>query len=290
MKFILKPNNRNATDEELLDDLKKVSSELNKESFTQSEYDKIGRYSSGTIKKRLGWNNALEKAGLEPSTQKNVPDEKILEDLKKVAEQIAPLKLTSIKYNELGKYSRGIIERRFGWNNALQKLGLEISNLQNISNKELFENMEQVWIKFGGQPSISKFSKPLSKYSSHTYTTRFGSWPKALEAFVEYINSENSITQESEESKTTSETVQEIEPIFKHKTKRNPSERLKVLVLMRDGNKCRLCGRILVGDEIHFDHIKPWSKGGETVLENLQVLCAKHNLAKGNMNYPDNKD
>ena len=52
---------------------------------------------------------------------------------------------------------------------------------------------------------------------------------------------------------------------------------------MRDGNKCRLCGITVTGENIHFDHIKPWSKGGETVLENLQVLCNVHNLAKGNL-------
>ena len=72
---------------------------------------------------------------------------------------------------------------------------------------------------------------------------------------------------------------------FKHKTKRFPSERLKVQVLMRDGNKCRLCGVILTGDNIHFDHILAWSKGGETTLANIQVLCKTHNLAKGNIGY-----
>lgn len=54
---------------------------------------------------------------------------------------------------------------------------------------------------------------------------------------------------------------------------------------MRDGNSCRLCGITLTGDNIHFYHIKPWSKGGETTLENLQILCDKHNLAKGNLDY-----
>jgi 5-methylcytosine-specific restriction endonuclease McrA len=39
----------------------------------------------------------------------------------------------------------------------------------------------------------------------------------------------------------------------------------------------------VTGDDIHFDHITPWAKGGETVLENIQVLCAKHNLAKGDV-------
>ncbi len=54
---------------------------------------------------------------------------------------------------------------------------------------------------------------------------------------------------------------------------------------MRDGNKCRICGVECSGGlhNIHFDHIIPWSKGGETVLENLQVLCSSCNEAKGNM-------
>ena len=61
------------------------------------------------------------------------------------------------------------------------------------------------------------------------------------------------------------------------------SSRLKVQVLMRDSNKCKLCGTTVTGENIDFDHIKPWSKGGETVLENVQVLCASHNLAKGDL-------
>ena len=70
-----------------------------------------------------------------------------------------------------------------------------------------------------------------------------------------------------------------------HRTPREPSARLKVQVLMRDGNKCRLCG-VECNDglhNIHFDHIIPWSKGGETTLDNLQILCSDCNLAKGNI-------
>ena len=128
----------------------------------------------------------------------------------------------------------------------------------------------EVWIKLGRQPSRSEFSKPLSKYSSNTYEKRFGSWRKALKGFIEFINSNDE--QNKEVEKNLSDASEAIEIVFKHKTKRKPSERLKVQVLMRDGNKCRLCGITLTGENIHFDHIKPWSKGGETVLENLQVL------------------
>ena len=42
--------------------------------------------------------------------------------------------------------------------------------------------------------------------------------------------------------------------------------------------------------ELHIDHIIPWSKGGETVLENLQTLCSDCNLGKSNiLNYPTDR-
>ncbi|MDO4747608.1 MAG: HNH endonuclease [Eubacteriales bacterium] len=35
-------------------------------------------------------------------------------------------------------------------------------------------------------------------------------------------------------------------------------------------------------DEMHADHIMPWSKGGKTVRENCQMLYEHHNLLKSN--------
>ncbi len=49
-------------------------------------------------------------------------------------------------------------------------------------------------------------------------------------------------------------------------------------VWKRDGGKCVLCGS---EDNLHFDHIIPYSKGGTSlVAENIQLLCARHNLQK----------
>jgi len=54
---------------------------------------------------------------------------------------------------------------------------------------------------------------------------------------------------------------------------------VKVQVWKRDGGKCVMCGAT---DELHFDHDLPYSLGGTSVrVENVQLLCARHNLAKG---------
>jgi len=54
--------------------------------------------------------------------------------------------------------------------------------------------------------------------------------------------------------------------------------RVKLEVWKRDGGKCSKCGS---SEDLHFDHIIPWSKGGSSnTPENIQLLCGKHNLKK----------
>jgi hypothetical protein len=53
---------------------------------------------------------------------------------------------------------------------------------------------------------------------------------------------------------------------------------VKIEVWARDKGKCVKCGST---KNLHFDHIIPYSKGGSSlVAENVQILCAKHNLEK----------
>jgi len=53
---------------------------------------------------------------------------------------------------------------------------------------------------------------------------------------------------------------------------------VKLEVWKRDKGRCVKCGS---QDNLHFDHIIPYSKGGSSlVAENIQILCARHNLKK----------
>ena len=44
---------------------------------------------------------------------------------------------------------------------------------------------------------------------------------------------------------------------------------------------CPVCGQHFEFEEMEGDHIVPWSRGGKTVPENLQMLCRRDNALKG---------
>ena len=53
---------------------------------------------------------------------------------------------------------------------------------------------------------------------------------------------------------------------------------VKLDVWKRDQGRCVKCDS---KDTLHFDHILPYSKGGTSLKpENIQILCARHNLEK----------
>jgi hypothetical protein len=53
---------------------------------------------------------------------------------------------------------------------------------------------------------------------------------------------------------------------------------VKLEVWRRDKGRCVTCGS---EDNLHFDHIIPYSKGGSSLVpQNIQLLCARHNIEK----------
>jgi 5-methylcytosine-specific restriction endonuclease McrA len=53
---------------------------------------------------------------------------------------------------------------------------------------------------------------------------------------------------------------------------------IRKAVFDRDGGRCRNCGSNF---DIQYDHIIPFSMGGSSTLQNLQILCAPCNREKG---------
>ena len=212
------------------------------------------------------------------SPPKNAPksSEELIEDLQLVAKKMNKEKLSQKLYTEHGKYNCSTVIRRFDtWNKALLKAGLKLSNIINYSDEKLFENILNVWQKKGAQPTRRDMNTSISKISSGAYNRRFSSWTTAIKEFIEYANDKEISTIKEQATQTSG-----------NKTSRGPSLRLRFKVLKRDNFSCVQCGASPAKDQkvvLHIDHIKPWSKGGETEISNLQTLCQNCNLGKSNI-------
>lgn len=62
--------------------------------------------------------------------------------------------------------------------------------------------------------------------------------------------------------------------------KRNLSTRERRIVYTRDRGHCRYCGQYVTIQECEIDHCYPWSRGGETSVENSVTSCLSCNRAK----------
>lgn len=62
------------------------------------------------------------------------------------------------------------------------------------------------------------------------------------------------------------------------KAKTDGESNCPLCALGTDANKTR----IYKPNEMDADHVTPWSKGGESSLDNCTMLCVTHNRAKGN--------
>lgn len=208
--------------------------------------------------------------------KRNISDDDLLSDLRSVASTQTDQQVNQRIYKMSGKYGVTTVIRRFGsWNAAIKAAGLNIMVDRNVPNEKLFSALYDLWITLGRQPHYSEVQKPACPYHVATFERRFGSWRKALEAFVSYANSED----------LTSPTQTEIMTRTPHRTCRTPDLRLRFKVLQRDCFRCFTCGAspsVNPGIVLEVDHIIPWSKGGETVIDNLQTLCFICNQGKTN--------
>ncbi|MFZ4680545.1 MAG: homing endonuclease associated repeat-containing protein, partial [Flavobacterium sp.] len=247
------------------------------------------------------WTDAIEKFCLSNaefiscSNKKglNATKKLLLQELIRIKEEY---KIDTLQQKDLKKYSSYSIttfHKHFGsWRKALHSAKLKAGR-EVPTELDLFDELQSVWEKLGRQPYTSDMNR-LSKYSHNHYSRKFGSWTKAIYAFNKDrtngdVKINNSVYQERKEDEKISENMILNKPEYKNVklmiTPRNPSGRLRFLVFNRDGFKCK-CGRSPSSDStiiLHVDHIIPYSKGGETLIENLQTLCSECNLGKSNL-------
>jgi 5-methylcytosine-specific restriction endonuclease McrA len=198
-----------------------------------------------------------------------------------VAGLIPAGKLTRRKFDKYGKVNSTTFYKRFtSWGNALAVAGLsnrfDDSKIA-FTDEERFENLLTTWTALGRQPLYREMAEPPSLIAVDSYVKRWGSWRKALEAFVDRVNQDA-----PNETRSVSKTSAS-KKVSAKRTPRNIPLGLRYTVLNRDRFRCVVDGRSPATHPVtlHVDHIKPWAEGGETVLENLRTLCSDCNLGKG---------
>lgn len=286
------------TDEALLAELRRVAALLPSGPLTRAVFKQFSkRVSVSTLQRRFGgWRQALEAAGeghlyggrvvsgkMRSQDARSMSDPDLILELRRVHALVGLPTLTTEDFNKHSvRTCYTAIRRRFGsWPKALKKAGIGLSNMgRRYTDKECFENLVNVWTHYGRQPYYEEINHPPSVVGVGAYVVRWGGWRKALNAFVEWANTEDKNTESLPEPQLEKSERRSLSPEDRHAV----PLRLKWKVHLRDHFRCVACGRSPANDltvELHADHINPHADGGKTLLDNLQTLCKDCNLGKG---------
>lgn len=147
-KFEINLRKRNNPKEDLIEDLRRVSREMNGAPVTGAIYDERGKFGKTTVLRRFGsWNTALREAGLPINNIVNIPDEELHENLATLWQKLGrqPVGSDVNKATGFSKYSLGTYEKRFGtWNKALQTFGDFINRADEENNAATKQTEESV--------------------------------------------------------------------------------------------------------------------------------------------------
>jgi hypothetical protein len=276
------------TESSMIEEIRRVSLIVGGEKLTQSEFKKHSKVGLTTLRTRFGnWENALKMAGLSDRFDDStavISKETLVKAIKDVVQiRGADTNLTIAEFSKIAKIDQGPVRRVFGtWANALKELGLEQSSLgKRYSDEQCHENMLRLWMAYGRVPMHAEANKPPSEVGAKAYILRWGTWRKALQAFV-------SRAQKSDGDENLIDDVVAVQieskSIDSIRDSRYISLSLRYFVLKRDRFRCVTCGRspaTHLQTTLHLDHIHPWSMGGRTEVSNLRVLCVECNLGKG---------
>lgn len=292
--------------EALIAEMRRVAESVPSGPMTRKVFDAHARTSASTMIKRFGgWKEALDAAGLisrysgksvtarmRHQTGKSVTIQQVIEELQSVASKLGRADLTVEDFNSHSQFSVSTIRCYFKtWRAALEAAGLKARPTSvRYSDEECFENLLNVWTHYGRPPKYRDMNSAPSAVGGKAYVGRWGTWVKALEAFVERVNLDT-----SQESRSSSPTPEKVTPANRKKTNAVQDDGrirlgLRYRTLVRDNFKCVLCGSSPASDlkcKLHVDHIVPHSKGGPTALENLRTLCEHCNLGKSNLTIED---
>ena len=260
--------------------------------LTVTEQDQILDYPlmiyicEGTDKEKLDWFKIINIAGEQLTAQelRNAiyTGEWLTEAKKYFSKTQCPA------YQIAGDYMNGSAIRQNFLETALKWIadrdGIEIEDY--MSQHQHDTNCNELWLYF--QTVINWVKATFPNYRGKLmkgldwgiFYNKFGSGkydPKTLEArIVELLDDEDVSNQKG---------IYEylLDGQERHLSIRAFSPKMARTAYERQKGICPKCGKHFEIEEMQADHITPWSKGGKTIAENCQMLCADCNRRKSDI-------
>ena len=173
-------NNRNNIPEaELLDEIKRLQSELGR-TPTAIDMESKGEFGWATYETAFGsWNAAVQEAGFEPNGRINIEKSELIDGIKSLRTQLGqtPGRRDMDRH---GQFDSSTFISTFGsWNDALREADIELNKRHDVSDTELIEAIEQLRDTLGRVPTRVEMNNQ-GAFSGTIYRHRFGSWSDAL--------------------------------------------------------------------------------------------------------------
>ncbi|MBZ0260559.1 MAG: HNH endonuclease [Hyphomicrobiales bacterium] len=277
------------SDDSLLAELRRVASEYKGERLTHTEFNRLSRVHSSTLRARFGsWGAALDRAEVSekvaPRTVR-ISRDMLLNEIQQFFREFKSAPRVE-EISERLNLHKTTIPRKFGkWPDLLKEVGLQPVPLgKRYTNEECLENILKLWTHYGRQPHFHELNRPPSLVGSKAYVLRWGGWRNALKEFVNRANTLLPTATKSTTAETLTPPIADNSSTTFVSSPRSLSLAMRYKILCRDHFRCKICGRSPAKDlgvELHVDHIVPRSSGGENTEENLRVLCFDCNLGKG---------
>lgn len=184
----LEPNReKDVNKTELEEEIRRLNEEYGRPP-TAKEMERDGAYSVGTFSRAFGsWNEALSDAGFDPHNRNDIPDEELLAELKRLADELGRTP-TAVDMESMGEFGHATYENSFGsWNTAITEANLDVNVRSDIPKSELIDAIHSLKDELGRTPKGREMDQ-YGQFDSTTYAAKFGTWNDALiEAGLEPI-------------------------------------------------------------------------------------------------------
>jgi hypothetical protein len=262
------------------------------DNLTDTEKEQILNYPlmiyicEGTDKEKLDWFKIINIAGEQLTAQelRNAiyTGEWLTEAKRHFSKSGCPAYQIASDYMNGSTIRQNYLETALKWIAARD--GIEIEDY--MSQHQHDTNCNELWLYF--QTVISWVKATFPHYRGRLmkgldwgiYYNKYGTGnydPKALEArFVELLDDEDVSNQKG---------IYEylLDGQERHLNIRAFSAKMARTAYERQKGICPKCGKHFEIKEMQADHITPWSKGGRTIAENCQMLCADCNRRKSDI-------